>query len=318
MTATPLTPPNSVISQKNETQLAEFVRAIDARTQGSGDVDTSIDGLTFFRREAPTDPVTCMIEPSVVLVAQGEKRIWIGGEAYRYDISHFLLTSLDLPANSEVITASRQEPCLGLTLKLDLRIVAELIAQGCLPPRRDRGASSSAGIGSATSAILRPFGRLLELLEEPEAIPVLAPLLQREIHFRLLMSDQATRLRHIASIDSQGHRIARAIGWLKLHYAAPLRVEELAARVQMSTPTFHQHFRKLTSMSPLQYQKWIRLNEARRLMLNEHLDVSSAAFKVGYESPSQFSREYRRLFGVPAKKDITALRAQIPSSGMRS
>lgn len=167
-----------------------------------------------------------------------------------------------MPANSEVITASRQEPCLGLTLKLDLRIVAELSAQGCLPPRRDRGVSLSVGIGTATSAILRPFGRLLELLEEPEAIPVLAPLLQREIHFRLLMSDQATRLRQIASIDSQGHRIARAISWLKLHYAAPLRVEGLATRVQMSTPTFNQHFRKLTSMSPLQYQKWIRLNEA--------------------------------------------------------
>ncbi|MEQ9944930.1 AraC family transcriptional regulator [Pectobacterium aroidearum] len=291
---------------------------IDARTQGSGDFATPIDGLTFFRREAPTDSVMCMLEPSVVLVAQGEKKIWIGGEAYRYDTSHFLLTSLDLPANSEVMTASRQAPCLGLTLKLDLRIVAELIAQGCLPPHRDRGVSSSAGIGTATSAILRPFGRLLELLEEPEAIPVLAPLLQREIHFRLLMSDQATRLRHIASIDSQGHRIARAIGWLKLHYAAPLRVEELAARVQMSTPTFHQHFRKLTSMSPLQYQKWIRLNEARRLMLNEHLDVSSAAFRVGYESPSQFSREYRRLFGAPAKRDITALRKQTPSSGTQS
>ncbi|MDX6917373.1 AraC family transcriptional regulator [Pectobacterium carotovorum] len=291
---------------------------IDTRTQGSGDFATPIDGLTFFRREAPTDPVMCMLEPSVVLVAQGEKKIWIGGEAYRYDTSHFLLTSLDLPANSEVMTASRQAPCLGLTLKLDLRIVAELIAQGCLPPHRDRGVSSSAGIGTATSAILRPFGRLLELLEEPEAIPVLAPLLQREIHFRLLMSDQATRLRHIASIDSQGHRIARAIGWLKLHYAASLRVEELAARVQMSTPTFHQHFRKLTSMSPLQYQKWIRLNEARRLMLNEHLDVSSAAFRVGYESPSQFSREYRRLFGVPAKRDITALRKQTPSSGTQS
>ncbi|WP_434497090.1 AraC family transcriptional regulator N-terminal domain-containing protein [Pectobacterium aroidearum] len=318
MTATPFIRSKSVINQENEARLADLMCTIDARTQGSGDFATPIDGLTFFRREAPTDPVMCMLEPSVVLVAQGEKKIWIGGEAYRYDTSHFLLTSLDLPANSEVMTASRQAPCLGLTLKLDLRIVAELIAQGCLPPHRDRGVSSSAGIGTATSAILRPFGRLLELLEEPEAIPVLAPLLQREIHFRLLMSDQATRLRHIASIDSQGHRIARAIGWLKLHYAAPLRVEELAARVQMSTPTFHQHFRKLTSMSPLQYQKWIRLNEARRLMLNEHLDVSSAAFRVGYESPSQFSREYRRLFGAPAKRDITALRKQTPSSGTQS
>ena len=141
-------------------------------------------------------------------------------------------------------------------------------------------------------------------------IPALGPLIQREIHYRLLTSDQAGKLRQIASIDGQGYRIAKAIDWLKLHYALPLRIEELAGRVQMSTPTFHQHFRQLTAMSPLQYQKWLRLNEAERLMLNEHLDVSRAAFKVGYESPSQFSREYSRLFGVAPKRDIATLRDQ--------
>jgi AraC-like DNA-binding protein len=236
-----------------------------------------------------------MVEPSIVLVAQGAKQLWVGGEAYRYDTSRFLVTSLDLPANSEVMAASPERPCVGLTLKLDLRV----------------------GIGTATSAILAPFGRLLELLDEPDAIPVLAPLIQREIHYRLLMSDQAAKLRQIASVDGQGHRIAKAIDWLKLNYALPLRVEELAARVQMSTPTFHHHFRQLTAMSPLQYQKWLRLNEAKRLMLNEHLDVSSAAFKVGYESPSQFSREYSRLFGVPPKRDIAELREQANGAGVR-
>jgi transcriptional regulator GlxA family with amidase domain len=137
---------------------------------------------------------------------------------------------------------------------------------------------------------------------------VLAPLFQREIHYRLLRSDQAAKLRQIASVDGQGYRIAKAIDWLKLNYASPVRVDELAARVQMSTPTFHHHFRQLTAMSPLQYQKWLRLNEAKRLMLNEHLDVASAAFKVGYESPSQFSREYSRLFGAPPKRDVEGLR----------
>jgi len=164
-------------------------------------------------------------------------------------------------------------------------MLAELIAQTDLPRTRERSIAKGVGIGSVTADMLASFERLLALLDEPEAIPVLAPLIQREIHYRLLKSDQAGRLRQITSVDGQGYRIAKAIDWLKLNYTSALRVDELAARVQMSTPTFHHHFRQLTAMSPLQYQKWLRLNEARRLMLNEHQDVSSAAFKVGYESP---------------------------------
>jgi len=273
-----------------------------------------IPGLGFYRREQPATPVVCMVEPSIVLVAQGEKRLWVGGEGYPYDTARFLLTSLDIPANSEVLVASPTRPCLGLTFKLDLRILAELIAQGALPPTRERAVMKGVGIGVVTGAMLASFARLVELLDEPEAIPVLAPLIQREIHFRLLQSDQAGRLRQICSVDGQGYRIARAIDWLKLNYDVPLRVDELAARVQMSAATFHHHFRQLTAMSPLQYQKWLRLNEARRLMLNEHRDVSSAAFKVGYESPSQFSREYSRLFGVPPKRDMAMLRGKAPVS----
>ncbi|MBQ4795084.1 helix-turn-helix domain-containing protein [Pectobacterium versatile] len=305
------------MNHEHEALLAGFVQTIDQHSKGTGDFATSINGLTFFRRDEPAHPVMCMIEPSVVIVARGAKHVWIGGTPYRYDTSHFLITSLDLPANSEVVEASREASCLGMTMKLDLRIIAELIAQGVLPPRRDRGVSSSVGIGTASSSILKSFSRMLELLDEPEAIPVLAPLFQREIHYRLLLSDQATKLRQIASVDSQGHRIARAIDWLKLHYADPIRVDELAARVQMSTPTFNQHFRQLTAMSPLQYLKWLRLNEARRLMLNEHLDVSTASYKVGYESPSQFSREYSRFFGVPPKKDIASLRETNTTSPQR-
>ncbi|WP_434705580.1 AraC family transcriptional regulator [Pseudomonas sp. Z1-12] len=281
---------------------------IDDWAPHPGDVETPIPGLAFFRREAPAPPVICMIEPSIVLVAQGVKQVWIGGEAYGYDTGRFLMTSLDIPANSEVLQASAEQPCLGLVLKLDLRMVADLIAQGSLSPPGDRAVGIGAGIGTATPDLLAPFARLLALLEEPEAIPILAPLIQREIHYRLLLSDQAARLRQIASVDSQGYRIAKAIDWLKLNYTEPVRVDDLAARVQMSAPTFHHHFRQLTAMSPLQYQKWLRLNEAKRLMLNEHVDVASAAFKVGYESPSQFSREYARLFGAPPKRDIAALR----------
>jgi len=296
--------------------ITAMAAAIASRTSGTGDFDTAIPELTFFRREARAAPTVCMTEPSVVLVVQGAKQLWLGGEAYRYDTAHFLLTSLDLPADSEVLEASSRTPCLGLTMKLDLRVVADLIAQGSIPAARDRAVGAGVGIGDATHTLLRPFDRLLELLGEPGAIPALAPLIQREIHFRLLVSNQAAKLRQIALVDGQGHRIAKAIDWLKLNYAQPLRVEDLAARVQMSAPTFHQHFRQLTAMSPLQYQKWLRLNEAKRLMLSEHLDASSAAFKVGYESPSQFSREYSRLFGSPPKKDISSLRslaAALPS-----
>ncbi|CRM83696.1 MULTISPECIES: AraC family transcriptional regulator [Pseudomonas] len=294
----------------NQTPLDVLVRVIGSRVCVPGDYPTAIPGLGFYRREQPATPVVCMVEPSIVLVAQGEKRLWVGGEGYPYDTARFLLTSLDIPANSEVLVASPTRPCLGLTFKLDLRILAELIAQGELPPTRERAVMKGVGIGVVTGAMLASFARLVELLDEPEAIPVLAPLIQREIHFRLLQSDQAGRLRQICSVDGQGYRIARAIDWLKLNYDVPLRVDELAARVQMSAATFHHHFRQLTAMSPLQYQKWLRLNEARRLMLNEHRDVSSAAFKVGYESPSQFSREYSRLFGVPPKRDMAVLRGK--------
>ena len=292
------------------TPLNALIQSIGSRTPSPGDYAMPIPGLGFYRREQPAAPVVCMVEPCIVLVAQGEKQLWVGGEGYPYDTSRFLVTSLDIPANSEVLAASPEQPCLGLTFKLDLRMLAELIAQGGLPPVRERAVMKGVGIGTVTDGMLAAFARLVALLDEPEAIPVLAPLIQREIHYRLLKSDQAGRLRQICSVDGQGYRIAKAIDWLKLNFDAALRVEELAARVQMSAATFHHHFRQLTAMSPLQYQKWLRLNEARRLMLNEHQDVSSAAFKVGYESPSQFSREYSRLFGVPPKRDMAILRGR--------
>lgn len=291
--------------------LDALIQSITRRVPSPGDRPMPIPGLGFYRRERPQPPVVCMVEPCIVLVAQGEKQLWVGGQGYAYDPRRFLLTSLDIPANSEVLRASAERPCVGLTFKLDLRMLAELIAQGETPPTRDRAALTGVGIGTVTGGMLDAFARLVALLDEPAAIPVLAPLIQREIHYRLLQSDQAGRLRRICAVDGQGYRIAKAIDWLKLNYDSALRVDELAARVQMSAATFHHHFRQLTAMSPLQYQKWLRLNEARRLMLNEHHDVSSAAFRVGYESPSQFSREYSRLFGLPPKRDIAGLRQGI-------
>ncbi|RUR91971.1 AraC family transcriptional regulator [Pectobacterium polaris] len=294
--------------KQRDDYLSALISDISERTPDTGDFGTAIPGLDLFRRNAPAPPVSCMVPPSIVLVVDGAKKMWVGGEGYEYDSSRFLVTSLDLPANSEVTEASSDRPCLGLAFKLDQRVLAELIAHGNLSPRRDRSVSTGVGIGTVTDAILAPFCRLVALLDEPEAIPILEPMIQREIHYRLLMSDQAARLRQVAAVDGHGHRIGKAIDWLKVNFALPLRVEELAHHSQMSTPSFHQHFRQLTAMSPIQYQKWLRLNEAKRLMLNEHRDVSTAAFEVGYESPSQFSREYSRMFGVAPKRDIATLR----------
>lgn len=287
-----------------------LTRIIDRWTRDLHECDcvTPIPNLSFFRREAPAQPVVCLVEQSIVLVAQGAKQMWLDGRPYPYDKGHFLVTSLDLPANSEVLSASPETPCLGLTLKLDLQIIAELLTHSDLPVPRDLSTDKGMGIGTVTPALLDSFRRLTELMDEPDSIRVLAPMIQREICFRLLTGDQAARLRQIASAGSQGHRIARAIDWLKANFRESLRIEDLSEKVQMSTSSLHHHFRLLTSMSPLQYQKWLRLTEARRLMLNEDLDAASAAFQVGYESPSQFSREYSRLFGAPPKRDIENLR----------
>jgi AraC-like DNA-binding protein len=297
--------------QSNELLMA-LVSTIDRWTRELHDCDclTPIPNLTFFRRENPAKPVVCLVEQSIVVVVQGAKQMWLGGQAYPYDSGHFLITSLDLPANSEVITASPEKPCLGLTMKIELQTIAELLSHGGFPISREQPADTGVGIGigKVTPSILDGFRRMANLLDDPSAIEVLAPLIQREICYRLLTGDQAARLRQIASSGSQGQRIARAIDWLKTNYRLPFRVEELADRVQMSASSLHHHFRQLTGMSPLQYQKWMRLTEARRLMLNEDLDAASSAFQVGYESPSQFSREYSRLFGTPPKRDIENLR----------
>ena len=269
---------------------------------------TAIPGFTLYRRDEPTQPTSIMYEPRICVIAQGAKRVLLGDDTYVYDAHHFLITSVDLPTVVQVIKASREKPCLSLLLKLDQREISQLMADSNLPPPRAQESGRGMAIGEVTLPLLTAFQRLIDLLDEPKDIPILAPIIQREIYYRLLVGDQGTRLRQMASARSQSHQIAQAIAWLKSHYTQPLRIDDLAARVHMSTSAFHHHFRRLTAMSPLQYQKWLRLNEARRLMLTEHLNAATAAFQVGYESPSQFSREYGRMFGAPPLRDITSLR----------
>lgn len=287
---------------------SSLVDKVNRWTERAGDVATSIPGLTLFRRIGPTEPAHCMVEPSVALVVQGTKQALLGEQVYAYDIRNFIITSLDLPVMMCISEASPDKPYLGLILKLDLRVLSEIMLQSGFAAPEGQVSGRGMFLGDTSIALLDAFHRLMGLLDEPEAANVLFPLIEREIYYRLITSDQCARLWHITSVDSQSYRIARAVDWLRANFAKPLRVEELAAQVRMSPSAFHQHFRSLTAMSPLQYQKWLRLNEARRLMLSEHQDVSTSAFTVGYESPSQFSREYSRLFGSPPKRDIEQIR----------
>jgi len=280
-----------------------------ARWTDKGDQHTTgIRGLSLFQRIAPTPPASFMFEPRICVIAQGAKRVLLGDETYVYDPQHFLITSVDLPTVAEIIEASREKPYLGLILNIDQREISQLMVDSNLPPPRPQQSSRGMATGEVTLPMLSTFQRLIDLLAEPKDIPILAPVIQREIFYRLLVSDQGARLRQMASTGSQSQQIARAIQWLKSNFTQPLRIDDLATQVNMSTSTFHHHFRSVTAMSPLQYQKWLRLNEARRLMLAEKQDATTAAFQVGYESPSQFSREYGRLFGAPPLRDITNLR----------
>lgn len=267
-----------------------------------------IPALKLFQRTAPSEPMSCMYDPSVTLIVRGRKRVLLGEDIFLYDAGELLITSVDLPAIGEIIEAAPERPFLSLSMRLDQRVMTELIVEGNLHPPRTEPTGRGMTVGQASLSLLQAFQRLIDLFDTPDAIPVLSPLIQREILYRLMVSEQGTRLWQIASLGSQGQRIARAIAWLKEHATEPLRVDELAASVQMSTSTFHHHFRALTAMSPLQFQKWLRLHDARRLMLTEHLDAATAAFRVGYESPSQFGREYHRLFGAPPLRDIASLR----------
>lgn len=280
-----------------------------ARWTDKGDQPTTeIPGLSLHRRDKPTPPVSIMYEPRICVIAQGAKRVLLNDETYVYDPQHFLITSVDLPTVVQVINASPQKPYLGLVLRLDQREMSQLMVDSNLPPPRPQQSSRGMATGEVTLPLLTAFERLIDLLAEPKDIPILAPIIQREIFYRLLVGDQGARLRQMASTGSQSQQIARAIDWLKGNFTQPLRIDDLAAQVNMSTSTFHHHFRAVTAMSPLQYQKWLRLNEARRLLLAENQDATTAAFQVGYESPSQFSREYSRLFGAPPLRDITSLR----------
>jgi AraC-like DNA-binding protein len=282
-------------------KLALFIGSAENRA-------TDIPGLTLHRRTAPTARCSMTYEPSVTVIAQGRKRVELGRNIFIYDASRFLLTSVDLPVVSRVIEASEKVPYLALSLRLEMPVVRELLNREEIQAEAPSEGPGMA-TGETTVEFLSACCRLVDLLNTPRDIPFLSGLVQREIIYRILRSAEGARLRAIATLGEQSHRTAKAITWIRENYAKPLRIEDLAEIAGMGVSTLHHHFRVLTAMSPLQYQKQLRLQAARGRMLMDGMDAASAAFEVGYESASQFNREYSRFFGQPPMRDIRTLRS---------
>jgi AraC-like DNA-binding protein len=270
---------------------------------------TDIPGVSLHRRTAPTTPCTATYEPGVTVIAQGRKRVDLGGTTFIYGDSRYLLTSLDLPIVSRIIEASEEAPCLAMSLKLEMPVIRELLSRNEIQAAEAPSNSPAMATGEVTAEFLSACCRLVDLLDTPQDIPFLSGLIQREIVYRILRGPGGARLRAIATLGDQSHRTAKAIAWIKANYTKPLRVEDLAQIAGMGVSTLHNHFRALTAMSPVQYQKQLRLQTARGRMLMDGMDAASAAFEVGYESASQFNREYRRVFGQPPMRDIRTLRS---------
>jgi AraC-like DNA-binding protein len=285
--------------------LAALRESIALHAPAEGRNETAIAGLTVYKRSASTNPVSGWYPPGLGVIAQGAKRVTVGEHSLVCQAGDHLLTALDLPTTSQIVEASSARPYLAVLLALRPRDIADQllgVERGRSEPRR---AVPALAAGPLSGLMTDALTRLLALLETPCDIAALAPLIKQEIVYRLLTGEQGARLAMLAGPASERRHIGRAIAWLKQHYAQELRIDALAALVPMSRSTFQHHFKVVTSMSPLQYQKQLRLHEARRLMLTEGYAAATAAFEVGYQSASQFSREYARLFGASPRADIT-------------
>lgn len=270
---------------------------------------TAIPRLNLIRMSRPTAPLTDLHEPAVCIIVQGAKQVMVGEQVFTYDSAKHLVVSVDVPIAGMVTMASPEQPYLCVRLDLDPVTLAGLIL--------DAGQTSDAeasgpgvGLGVTTPEVLDALMRLVRLLDSPEDTAFLAPLAEREILYRLLQGEQGQRLRQVANPDSRLAQVNRAISWIKHNFDQPFSIDVLAREARMSASSLHQHFKAVTALSPLQYQKQLRLQQARRLILGGALDAASAGHAVGYESPSQFSREYARLFGAPPLRDVTRLRSE--------
>jgi len=265
-------------------------------------------GLLFYRVSSPRKPVHGMLEPSFCVIAQGSKHILLGAEDFRYDPAHYLISTVGVPAVGEVIDASLEKPYLSLQLYLDPSVVTSVIVESFAAQRSDGGGVKAVDVSPLDANLLDATLRLVRLINTPGEYRVLAPLVIREIVYRLLTGAQGIRMRHLATLGGQAHRIVRAVEKLREHFDKPLRIQSMARELAMSASGFHAHFKSVTAMSPLQFQKQLRLQEARRLMLSENFDAAEAGHRVGYDDASHFNREYKRHFGEPPMRDVERLR----------
>ena len=291
--------------------LEKLIDIMSRHVPGDGLHRTSIPGVSLACSSTPTMPMPVVYEPTLCLIAQGRKQVMLGTTAYVYDATKYLVASVDLPVMGSVIEASQTAPYLSLVLDLDMAVLGDLALR--YPAQDDNDAMPAAGItlNETSPELLDAAVRLVSLLDTPEDVGALAPLVEREIFYRLLSGSCNGMIRQLAKADSRLSQIAKAIVWLRSHYSEPCRIEDIADIAGMSRSTFHTHFKAVTSMSPLEFRSQLRLQEARRLMVSEAVDAAGAGFRVGYESPSQFSRHYARLFGLPPARDAGRLRRAV-------
>ncbi len=264
-------------------------------------------GLHLARFSHPIGPVYASLPPSFCVIVQGAKDVLVGSDSFRYDAAHYLLTTLELPLSATVVEASVERPYLSLRLVLDPAVVTSMMVESGDIREGGDGSVPAVGVSRLDADLLDASLRLVRLAAVPDEYRVVAPLVTREIVYRLLIGPQGHRLRHLARFGGQAHRIARAIQTIRENFNKPLRIEDMARLLHMSVSGFHAHFKAVTAMSPLQFQKQLRLQEARRLMVSEQFDAGQAGFRVGYEDASQFNREYKRQFGEPPSRDVGRL-----------
>lgn len=301
-TASPLDPTLELQRQ----ELAGLILRHAGQPHGAA---SAIEDLYLTRYDEDIRGMPALAQPALCILAQGSKTLILGDEHYAYDPLHYMVVSVTLPISGALLKASPECPALGLRLDIDPAQLSQLIAESSPMVVPNRPSGLGLFVEKSDPQLLDALMRLIRLLDSPRDIPILAPMIRREIFYRLLRGPQGHRLYEIALANSQTHRVCQAITWLNNNYQQPLRIEDLAREVNLSISTLHHRFKAVTSMSPLQYQKQLRLQEARRLMFNEGLEAAVAGYRVGYESPSQFSREYSRLYGAPPIRDVARLRA---------
>jgi AraC-like DNA-binding protein len=311
----------STLDTMNESQrigqaLQQLALLIRRHAPVSGTYRTAVPSLSLMHADHLSEPLESVYKPSICVVAQGAKIASLADETFRYDPSTYLVTSVELPITGKIVDASPEIPYLSLKLSFDADVIVEIVKKMnrlvSVPTEGGRGIT----VNQTSPALLETIVRLMQMLDTPEDIPVLAPLVTREVLYRMLQSEQSALLYQFATSGSHAYNIAQAIRVINRQYDHPLSVEQLAKSANMSVSAFHKHFKRVTAMSPLQYQKTVRLQEARRLMLTESVQASDAAFRVGYESPSQFSREYARMYGRPPMMDVQKLRSSIQVAGL--